>query len=293
MRRRCSGPLQVRRSNGQLADALACRGVDRIAKRWRDWGYAGLTDAARRRLAPYDMHVCLRRDVHARHQIIGEVTLLDPPLTDRYVTIKRVAEAHDCGPLHLCAHSIGIHGQAAIDGHIDAWNRNLSVIGDGDLDHRRGIGNEAAVDGDAAAVTRWQRLPPPSVLRGKIKRGAQPSGIDRIKLDRGAIVWVIDALRLEIDLPCWPNELAQIIERISPGQGRHFVCERADREGVRDVEYRSIPADAHMGGRRTVLAAHVRDRTGHVANALLEFAGAPHSDVRLESRLDRRKNRPM
>jgi hypothetical protein len=52
MRRRCSGPLQVRRSNGQLADALACRGVNRIAKRRRDWGHAGLTDAARRRLAP-------------------------------------------------------------------------------------------------------------------------------------------------------------------------------------------------------------------------------------------------
>jgi hypothetical protein len=68
---------------------------------------------------------------------------------------NRAAEAHHCGPLHLCAHSIGIHGQAAIDGHIDAWNRNMSVIRDGDLDHRRDIRNEAAVDGDAAAMTQW------------------------------------------------------------------------------------------------------------------------------------------
>jgi hypothetical protein len=149
MRRRCSGPLQVRRSNGQLADALACRGVNRIAKRRRDWGHAG--PHRRRPAAPRsdDIHVCLRRDVHARHQIIGEVGLLD--LADRYATIRRIAEAHQCGPLHLCAHSIGIHGQAAIDGHIDAWNRNLSVIRDGDLDHRRDVGNEL----------RWRGMPRP------------------------------------------------------------------------------------------------------------------------------------
>jgi hypothetical protein len=91
------------------------------------------------------------------------------------------------------------------------------------------------MDGEAAAMTRWQRLPPPRVLRGKIKRGAQPSGIDRVKLDRGEVVWVIDALGLEIDLPLRPNELSQILERISPCQGRQFVRERADREGVREL----------------------------------------------------------
>jgi hypothetical protein len=34
-----------------------------------------------------------------------------------------------------------------------------------------------------------------------------------------------------------------------------------------------------MGGGRTVLATHVRDRIGHVDNALLEFVGAPNSDI--------------
>src|SRR3981189_3951817 len=61
------------------------------------------------------MYTCvLWRDVHPRHHIIGEIGLLDPPLTDRYATIKRVAEPHHCGPLPLGAHSIGLHGQASM-----------------------------------------------------------------------------------------------------------------------------------------------------------------------------------
>jgi hypothetical protein len=44
------------------------------------------------------MDVGVWRDVGARHEIIGEIALLDPPLLRRDLAVERVADTHDHGP---------------------------------------------------------------------------------------------------------------------------------------------------------------------------------------------------
>jgi hypothetical protein len=68
------------------------------------------------------------------------------------------------------------------------------------------------------------------------------------------------------------------------------VGKRADRKRVRDIVDRAIPADAHMVRRSVVLTAHIRDLIGHVDDALTQLTAAAINDIRLECRLDRRKD---
>ncbi len=85
----------------------------------------------------------------------------------------------------------------------------------------------------------------------------------------------------------------QIFNWILASRMGEFVRERAHREGVGDVVDRSIPTDPDMVGGRPVLAAHVRNRVGHVGDALLELAAAAIGHVGLEGCLDRGKHRAM
>jgi hypothetical protein len=138
----------------------------------------------------------------------------------------------------------------------------MSVIRDGDLDHRRDIGNEAAVDGDAAATTRWQRLPPRSLRQDQACRAAVRYRSDKAR--SGAIVWVIDALALRSIFLGSPMSSRKYSRESRPARAAISSASEQTARGVWDVEHRPIPADTHMGARRTVLVAHVRNRIGHV-----------------------------
>src|SRR5258707_2031174 len=59
---------------------------------------------------------------------------------------------------------------------------------------------------------------------------------------------------------------------------------------MRDVVHGAIPANANVICSRTVLAADIGDRIGHVRKALLQFARTAIDYIRLERRLDRRKH---
>src|SRR6202035_5266807 len=121
---------QIRRGNGQCADALSRRGVDCIAKCRCDRRHARLTNAPRWGLALDNVHVGLRRDIHTRYQIISEVTLLNLPPANGYAALERIAQAHDGCSRNLGTYSIGIYGKTAIDGHIDARDRYPPIVGD-------------------------------------------------------------------------------------------------------------------------------------------------------------------
>ena len=65
--------------------------------------------------------------------------------------------------LHLRADAIRIDGRAAIDGDVDPRHRDVALVVDRRFDHRRHIGHEAAVDGEAEAMAlRQLALPQPA-----------------------------------------------------------------------------------------------------------------------------------
>jgi hypothetical protein len=149
------------------------------------------------------------------------------------------------------------------------------------------------VNRDATPLPRRQRLAPFAVAHDEVENAAQPTGVDRIRVKRGAVVWIIDVHRGKIELARIAQQLPQIFDRVLAARMGKLVGERAHRKGVRDVVNRSIPSDPDMAGRRPILATHVRDRIGHVGDALLELAGTAIGHVWLERRFDRRKHRPM
>jgi len=80
-----------------------------------------------------EIDVGVRRDVDTRDEIIGVVALLDPPFLYRNVAVQCIADAHDRGTLQLRAHTVWIDHGAAIDRHVEPWDRDLAVIADGDM----------------------------------------------------------------------------------------------------------------------------------------------------------------
>ena len=155
--------------------------------------------------------VRLRRDVGAGDQIVGKVALLDLAPLDADVAVEGVAETHDDGAFHLRAHPVGIDDEAAVHGHVDARDADLALIVDSDLEDDRDIGQEAPVDGDAAPVPRRQLAAPAAGLGGDVEHRAHAAGVDRILVDRRAIVRIIHADRREVDFARSAEEPAQIL----------------------------------------------------------------------------------
>ena len=121
--------------------------------------------------------------------------MLDPALLRADVAVEGVADRHDRGAFHLRAHPVRIDHQAAIHRHIDAGDRHLAVIADHNLRDHRDISQEAAVHRDAAALPCRQLLTPATLCRNQVEDPAQPARVDRIDIERGAVVRIIDAHR--------------------------------------------------------------------------------------------------
>ena len=149
-------------------------------------------------------------------------------------------------------------------------------------------------------MPRRQLLTPIAIRRGEIEHAAQPSGIDQILIgDPGselidAVIRIVDddAQRLQVKGARGPEQLAQIFDRVL-ARRRELVGKRADGKCMRNVVNRTVPADAHMVGHGSILAAHIGNVVGHVDDALAEFVAAAVNDIRLECRLDRRGDGAM
>ena len=126
-------------------------------------GTPGSPDAAERRVVVARDQVhddLLRRGVHAQHLELVEVVLLRAAVLEGDLARERVAEAHHAGALHLRAHALGVDDGAAVDRDVDPRDRQLAVRVHRHLDHRRHVGGEAVVRGDAQAPALAQRLAP-------------------------------------------------------------------------------------------------------------------------------------
>src|SRR2546426_9561347 len=116
------------------------------------------------------------------------------------------------------------------------------------------------------------------------------SRIDRVDL---AVVAVVLVVRARIDVPRRTQQLEQIVLRISAGRVGELVRERADREGVRNVEHGAKPADTDVRLRLAVLAPDVRNVIWNVEHALAQLAVARVDDIRLKRRRNGREHRAV
>ena len=117
------------------------------------------------------------------------------------IAVKDIADRHDRGAFHLGAHPVRVDHKAAIDSHVDTRDRHLAVVAHRNVGDGCDIGQKAAVDRDAAALSRGQLLTPAALLRHDVEDTAQPPRIDRIDVERGAVIRIIDAQRRQVDMP--------------------------------------------------------------------------------------------
>ena len=117
------------------------------------------------------------------------------------IAVKDIADRHDRGAFHLGAHPVRVDHKPAIDRHVDARDRHLSVIAHRNVGNGCDIGQKTAVHRDAATLPRGQLLTPTALLRHQVEDTAQPPRIDRIDVERGAVIRIIDAQRRQVDMP--------------------------------------------------------------------------------------------
>src|SRR5215469_11297260 len=293
--------LQQLRIDRQCPDAFAGCGVDRVADRRCGRRHARFADTARQLRVFDQVDIGLRRNVDARHKVIGIVALLYASVVHRDLAVERIADTHDRSALQLRAHAIGIDDRAAIDRHIEPWYRDLTVIADGDMRHDRYVAQKAAMDGNAATLPRRQFLTPIAVCGDEVYDTAQPPGVDQVLIGDlrseliDAVIRIVDedAKRLQVKDARRADQLAQILDRVFARRHRKLVGKRADGKGMRDIVDRAVPADAHMARRGAVLATHIGNVVRHVDHTLAQFAAAAVNDVRLERRLYWREDSTM
>ena len=171
--------------DGQLPDALAGCGKDRIAQRRHDRRQARLAHAAQRPavVARDQMHVDLaRRRRHAQHFILVKVGLLCATGAEGDGAREGSAHSHDAGAFELCAHAVRIDDRTAVDRHIDARNAQLALGINGHFHDRGDVAGEAVVRGDAQPAALGELATPPGLLRGELDDVAHPPGIDGVAL---------------------------------------------------------------------------------------------------------------
>ena len=81
-----------------------------------------------------------------------------------------------------------MRNEPGVDGDIDPWNRDRTVRTRLDLYDRRDVGQKAAVDRDAAALSCAQWLAPSRLLRRRAPRRREIGRIDGIVLERRIVV---------------------------------------------------------------------------------------------------------
>src|SRR5215475_7976088 len=108
------------------------------------------------------------------------VALLDAAAFHCDLAVERIADAHDRSTFQLRAHAIRVDDRAAVDRHVEPWYRDLAVIADGDVCDDGHVAQKAAMDGNAAALSRRQLLAPIAVRGDEVEDAAQASSVDQV-----------------------------------------------------------------------------------------------------------------
>src|SRR6516162_11909225 len=97
--------------------------------------------------------------------------------------------------------------------------------------------------GDALAVPRRQLLAPLRLVGNELDHVTQPPGIDRVRLERVAVNYVV---RGRLDRARRPEELEQHLLGVAVCRMRELGDKGLYRESVRNIRHRPEPADARM-----------------------------------------------
>ena len=130
-----------------------------------------------------------------------------------------------------------------------------------------------------AESTAFHRLlfGPTGFLGGNLNHVAEATGVERIILDRLAVVPVLHSLRFEVQMARRADDVEQIFDAIAAGRCGQFIDERMNGERVINVRYRAHPALPDVILRGPVFGAMVRNIVGqiHPAHAHFEFLSIP------------------
>src|SRR5262249_46817216 len=136
-----------------------------------------------------DVHPGLgRRLVDTGELEVVEVALFDPAALVRDRAVFGEGQAHHGRALDLRADPIRIDRVTAIDRRVDARDGIAALVVHRHFHDRRAVGHEAAMGCNAQAPALRHLTTPPGALRRNLDDLPQTPGIDRIGLDRLAIV---------------------------------------------------------------------------------------------------------
>src|SRR5262249_8133236 len=150
---------QVVPGHWQTEETLARGGVDGITQRRRKRWRARLANATWRRINVHNVHLdAARRIGHARHQVVVKVALLDTAFFGGDLAVASRAHPIETGALHRPPHAVRVPHAPGVYSHINAWDGDLAVLGDGRLHRHPHIGGEAAVHRQANAMALGELL---------------------------------------------------------------------------------------------------------------------------------------
>src|SRR5260370_28771908 len=134
-------------------------------------------------------------------------------------------------------------------------------------------------------------LSPPGFFRDYLRNMAQTTGFPWIGFHRGSIIRVFHTLK--IDRARLPDQIEQIIERITPSRMCQFIREALNSKSVIDVRHRAQPPDADVRFRRSILDAEIWQIVRNVRPALLQMARIAVDRIHVKNRWNRREDRPL
>ena len=111
----------------QAMDRAAAERQPGIGDRRRDGRHAGLADPRGRRRRRHDVHLDARHLVDAQDPEVVEVGLLHAPVDHGDLAPERRAEAEADAALHLRAHDVGVHRDAAVHRADDALDPGEAI----------------------------------------------------------------------------------------------------------------------------------------------------------------------
>src|SRR6266481_3583390 len=288
---RAQRPLtQAELCDRQIPHPLAGCGKNGVAERRHKRRHSWLTDARRRGVAIDHVHVRLiGRLCDSSYRIILKIRLVDCALRGRNLAASHNAGPEHRGPLELRASRFRIYHQARIENRIHARDPHLTLIIDFDLNDRGHVRQETAVprnpDASALAVLA---LSPSGFFRDHLCNVAQTTGFPWIGLNRTSVIWILHAL--EIDRARVPDQVEQIVERITSGRMRQFIREALNSKSVIDVGHRAQPADADVSLRGAILDAKIWQIVRNVRPALLQMTRIAVDRIHIKNGRNRREH---
>src|ERR1700722_7855284 len=194
---------QVGSRKWQLTNPLARRDVDGIAERGNKRGDAGLTHSRRRRITVDQVDIGLIRSlVDAGNRVAIEIRLLNRAVLGGDFSASGDTSSESPRAFELRLRDLRIHYQPRVHYAVDAWNSNVSLIVHLDFNHRRNIGEEAAMGGNAQAGSLAQfAFSPTGLLNHHLGHAPQTAGLPRISIQRSSVIRILDTFEINRPRP--------------------------------------------------------------------------------------------